>query len=62
MYYNAYVGSYMGFTFTKKSTLKETPVKIKNIKNLYLLSFWNRNCGGLPVSLELGNYISKKIK
>lgn len=61
-YYNSYLGSYMGFTFTKKSNLKDIPIKLKNIKNLYLLTFWQRICGGLPVALELGNYVSKSIK
>lgn len=61
-YYNSYLGSYMGFTFTKKSNLKDIPIKLKNIKNLYLLTFWQRICGGLPVALELGNYVSKLIK
>ena len=61
-YYNSYIGSYMGFTFTKKSNLKDIPIKLKNLKNFYLLTYWQRICGGLPVGLELGNYISKTIK
>lgn len=61
-YFNSYIGSYMGFTFTKKSNLKDIPIKVKNLKNLYLATFWQRISGGLPVGLELGNYISRLIK
>lgn len=61
-YFNSYIGSYMGFTFTKKSNIKDIPIKLKNLKNFYLLTFWQRICGGLPVGLELGNYVSKVIK
>ena len=61
-YYNSYLGSYMGFTFTKKSSFKDIPIKLKGIKNLYLLTFWQRICGGLPVSLDLAHHIKKVIK
>ena len=42
-YFNSYIGSYMGFTFTKKSNLKDIPIKLKNLKNLYLATFWQRH-------------------
>ena len=61
-YFNSYLGSYMGFTFTKKSNIKDIPVKLKNLKNFYLLTYWQKICGGLPIGLELGNSISKLIK
>ena len=52
----------MGFTFTKKSNIKDIPVKLKNLKNFYLLTYWQKICGGLPIGLELGNSVSKIIK
>ena len=61
-YFNSYLGSYMGFTFTKKSNIKDIPVKLKNLKNLYLLTYWQKICGGLPIGLELRNRLSKLIK
>ena len=54
--------TYIGFTFTKKSNLKDIPYKLKNLKNFYLLTYWQKICGGLPIGLELGNHISKVIK
>ena len=61
-YFNSYLGSYMGFTFTKKSNIKDIPVKLKNLKNFYLLTYWQKICGGLPIGLDLGNSVSKLIK
>ena len=61
-YFNSYIGSYMGFTFTKKSNLKDIPYKINGLKNFYSLTYWQKICGGLPIGLELGNHISKVIK
>ena len=60
-YYNTYLGSYRGFTFTKKSNMKNIPYKLKGIRNLYLLTYWQKICGGLPVGLDLGNEIRKLI-
>lgn len=60
-YFNSYYGSYMGFTFTKKASIKHIPYKLKNIKNFFLLSYWQKLSGGLPVGLELGYEISKML-
>ncbi len=60
-YFNSNHGSYMGFTFTKNSNLNHIPYKIKNLKNFYLLTYWQKITGGLPISLELGYEISKML-
>ncbi len=58
-YFNSNCGSYMGFTFTKKSSFNHIPYKLKNLKNFYLATYWQKLSGGLPVGLEIGYEISK---
>lgn len=60
-YYHAYYGSYMGFTLTNKCNCYKITNKIKNINNLYLATYWQRLCGGLPVALKHGNEVTKYI-
>jgi len=60
-YFNSYYGSYMGFVFTKNCKLGKMSPKIKDIKNLYYLSYWQTPTGGLPVAAQLGEDIVKYL-
>ena len=59
-YCNLYNGSYMGFTYTKESSLKKIPYTIKNINNMYLCSIWQDFTGGLPIALNQAKKLTNK--
>ena len=60
-YFNSYYGSYMGFVFKKNSKFFKLSPKIKDIKNMYYLSYFQTICGGLPICAELGEDIIKYL-
>lgn len=60
-YFNLFKGSYMGFVFTKKSSIKRISSKT-NYKNVFIVSIWQSYTGGLPIALKLGYQIPKYIK
>ena len=60
-YFNTYYGSYMGFVLKKKMNINKLSPKIKDLKNIYYLSYWQNSIGGLPVAAKLGNSIKKYL-
>lgn len=60
-YFNSYYGSYMGYVLSKKEPFRRLSPKIPNLKNIYYLSYWQNNTGGLPTAALLGESISKYL-
>ena len=60
-YFNSYYGSYMGFVFKKNNKLDTVSVKIKDIKNIYYISYFQATTGGLPVAAKLGEDVCKYL-
>lgn len=61
-YFHSFCGSFMGFTFTNKASLKSLSPKVPNISNLYLASYWLKPYAGLPVASSIGESVIKHIK
>ena len=60
-YFNTYYGSYMGFVFKKKGSIKKLSSKIKNIKNMRYVTYWQTYMGGLPIAARLGEAVVKHL-
>lgn len=60
-YFNTYYGSYMGFVFKKKGSIKKLSSKIKNIKNMRYVTYWQTYMGGLPIAARLGEAVVKQL-
>lgn len=60
-YLNLYKGSYMGFSFTKKSKILRINSKTE-INNFFTSSYFQSYTGGLPIALKLGYDCAKLIK
>lgn len=60
-YFNSYYGSYMGFVLKKNNKFDNISPKIKDIKNLYYISYWQKPTGGLPVAAKLGEDVCKYL-
>ena len=60
-YFNTYYGSYMGFVFKKKGSIKKLSSKIKNIKNMRYITYWQTYMGGLPIAARLGEAVVKHL-
>ena len=60
-YFNSYYGSYMGFVLKKNNKFDNISPKIKDIKNLYYISYWQKPTGGLPIAAKLGEDVCKYL-
>lgn len=60
-FFNTYYGSYMGFVFKKNGSLKKFSPKIRGIKNMYYISYWQTYMGGLPIAAKLGEDVIKYL-
>lgn len=60
--YNSFKGSYMGIILTPKRLFKHYSLRVKNIKNFAIASYWHKTMGGLPVALKVGKEAVKFFK
>ena len=51
----------MGFVFKKKGSIKKLSPKIKNIKNMRYVTYWQTYMGGLPIAARLGEAVVKHL-
>ncbi len=56
-YFNTYHGSYMGFIFKKNGMLRKISPRIKGVKNMFFITYWQTYMGGLPIGARLGEDI-----
>ena len=56
-YFNTYHGSYMGFVFKKNGMLRKISPRIKGVKNMFFITYWQTYMGGLPIGARLGEDI-----
>lgn len=61
-FYNTLYGSYMGIILSKDTLFKKYSLRVKNLNNLVIASYWNRIMGGLPVALRVGKEASRYFK
>ena len=58
---NTKYGALQGYSFTNKNNFYIISSKIKELKNFYMCSQWNRSIGGTPTAIESADVTAKLI-
>ena len=58
---NTKYGALQGYSFTNKNSFYIISSKIKELKNFYMCSQWNRSIGGTPTAIESADVTAKLI-